>query len=127
MSNDEILTKLKEIKIENYIWIIYIGIIFLSWYSNSLEKDYLINKDVNSKKKYRYIMISIFSILIIVYLYFLYDSYKSLKELDPRSSNKKKNLVFLSFLSSLLITVSGLIFLYIAYKDEDLNVEIAFN
>ena len=55
------------------------------------------------------------------------DSYKSLKELDPRSSNKKKNLVFLSFLSSLLITVSGLIFLYIAYKDEDLNVEIAFN
>ncbi len=31
--------RLREINIENYVWIIYIGIIFLSWYANSKEKN----------------------------------------------------------------------------------------
>ena len=41
----EELKRLKNIKVENYVWVIYIGIIILSWYANSIEKDYLINKD----------------------------------------------------------------------------------
>ena len=32
--------KLKEVETEEFIWIIYIGIIFLSFYSNKLEKNY---------------------------------------------------------------------------------------
>ena len=35
--NNEWFERLKEINIENFIWIIYIGVILLSWYSNSLE------------------------------------------------------------------------------------------
>ena len=127
MSHDEILNKLKEIKIENYIWIIYIGIIFMSWYSNSLEKDYFINKNINSKTKYRNIMLIIFSILLIVYLYFLYDAYTSLRNLKPSASKKERDLATLSFIASLLITISGAIFLYITYNDNDLNIELAFN
>ena len=127
MSHDEILNKLKEIKIENYIWIIYIGIIFMSWYSNSLEKDYFINKNINSKTKYRNIMLIIFSILLIVYLYFLYDAYTSLRNLKPSASKKERDLATLSFVASLLITISGAIFLYITYNDNDLNIELAFN
>ncbi len=127
MSHDEILNKLKEIKIENYIWIIYIVIIFMSWYSNSLEKDYFINKNINSKIKYRNIMLIIFSILLIVYLYFLYDAYTSLRNLKPSASKKERDLATLSFVASLLITISGAIFLYITYNDNDLNIELAFN
>ena len=37
---NEDLNRLNDIKIENYIWIIYIGIIVLSWYANSKEKFY---------------------------------------------------------------------------------------
>ena len=119
--------KLNELKIEDYIWLIYIGIILLSWYSNSLERNYFIYKDEESKKKYRIIMIIIFSVLVVVYMYFLKDSYESFKKLNPFDPKKKKDLVFLSFFASLLIFISGLIFLYIALTDEDLNVEIAFN
>lgn len=119
--------RLKEIKNENIIWIIYIGIIILSFYSNNLEKNYFIYNDNNSKEKYHKIMIFIFSILIIVYYYFLQDSYKSIKDLSKFDSLKKKNLTYLSFFASLLIFISGLIFLYIAFNDKDIDIELAFN
>ena len=119
--------KLKELKIEDFIWFIYIFIILLSWYSNNLERKYYIYNDLESKEKYRKIIIFIFSILIIVYLYFLKDSYDDLQNLNSYDSNKKKNLIFLSFIASLLIVISGFIFLYIAVEDEDLNVELAFS
>lgn len=119
--------KLRELKNEELIWIIYIGIIILSFYSNNLERKYFIFQDINCKEKYRRIMIIIFSILIFVYYYFLKDSYKSIKELKPYDSLKKKQLNNLSFIASLLIFISGIIFLYIAYNDTDIDVELAFN
>ena len=127
MNTNELNKKLEQLKIEDFIWIIYIGIIILSWYSNSLERKYFIYNDQISKEKYREIIILIFSILIVVYLYFLKDSYNDLQNLKLNDSENKKNLVFLSFVGSLLIFISGFIFLYIAIMDEDLNVELAFN
>lgn len=44
--------RLKEIKIENYIWIIYLVIIMLSYYANHFEKDYFLTKNENSKNTY---------------------------------------------------------------------------
>ncbi len=125
--NKEIEERLKELNIEDFIWVIYIGIIILSWYSNSLERKYYKNNDLKARDNYREIMIGIFIVLVIVYFYFLYSSYQDLISLKKSDSKKKKELVFLSFLGSLFIVFSGLIFLYIAVRDEDLNVELAFN
>lgn len=127
MNYDELNKKLKQLKIEDFIWLIYIVIIIMSWYSNTLERKYFINNDLQSREKYRKIMILIFSILIIVYLYFLKDSFDDLKNIRLDDSNKVKNLTYLSFIGSLLIAISGFIFFYIAIKDEELNVELAFN
>ena len=122
----EIEDRLKAINIENYIWIIYLGIIVLSYYSNNLEKDYFINKNETSKEKYRKVITFIFTILVVVYYYFLKSSYKDLKNFSSYSEEKKKK-VILSFISSLLIFISGLVFLYLAIEDKDLDVELAFN
>lgn len=119
--------KLKQLDIEDFIWVIYIFIILMSWYSNHLERKYFIYKSEEDKKRYRTIIVFIFSILIIVYLYFLNSSLEDIKKLSPRDTEKKKQLVYLSFIGSLLIFVSGAIFLYIALVDEDINVELAFN
>lgn len=127
MNYNEIEEKLKEINTENYIWLLYIGIIFISWYSNNLEKDYFLNDNIISKEKYRKTLILIFSILIVVYLYFLKSAINDINNLKPNDTDQKKNLVYLSFIGSLLIVVSGIIFLYIAIKDEDISVELAFN
>ena len=92
--NDK-LDRLKDIKIENYIWVIYIVIIFFSWIANSKEKDYIITNNFKSKQDYQTIMILIFSILIIVYLYFTLDSYEDVKKLNIYDSTKKVILTIL--------------------------------
>ena len=125
--NNDINKRIKEINNEDIVWIIYLGIIALSFYSNYLEKKYFINKDIYSGEKYKKIMILIFSILIIVYLYFLKDSINSIKSLKDTDSIEKKNLTYLSLLASLLITVAGFIYLYISIKDKDIDIELAFN
>ena len=124
---DDLSNKLKQLDIEDFIWIIYIGIIILSFYSNSLERNYYINKDNYCKNRYLSINQIIFFILIIVYLYFLKDSIDSIRSLKSSDPIKKKKLVYLSFIASLLIAISGFIYLYISFVNDDLSVEIAFN
>ena len=127
MNYEEINEKLKILNTEDYIWLIYIGIIFMSWYSNSLERKYFTENDIESKTKYQKIMVLIFTILFVIYLYFLKESINDIKNLKPWDTPKKKNLVYLSFLGSLLIAISGFIFLYISIVDENLDIELAFN
>ena len=117
--------RLKKIDIENNIWIIYLGIIFLSFLANSYEKDYFINNNNSSKKTYRELNIFIFIILIIVYSYFEFDSLKSF--LNTNKNKKQTKLDNLSFLATTLVLLSGIIFLYILIEDKDLAEEIAFN
>lgn len=124
---NEDLNRLKDIKVENYIWIIYIGIIVLSWYANSKEKDFIINKNENSKKEYQALMILIFTILLFIYYYFTIDSYDDVKELTLLDSKKKIILRYASFVGSFLILISGIIFLIIAILDDNIDTEIAFN
>lgn len=119
--------RLKDIKTENLIWIVYIGIIILSWYANSKEKHFVLYNDEKSKKEYQNLMILIFSALVIAYYYFAKDSLKDYQKLTPFDSKKKKNLTTASLIASIFILVSGLILLGIAMTDEDIDIEIAFN
>ena len=124
--NDK-LDRLKDIKIENFIWIIYIGIIILSWYANSKEKNLILFNDEKSRQEYQNLIILIFSILVIIYYYFAKDGYDDVKSLNVFDSQKKKNLTYASFIGSALVLVSGIIFLTIAILDEEIDVEVAFN
>lgn len=124
---DDKLDRLREIKIENLVWIIYIGIIILSWYANSKETKFILCNDEKAKKEYQNIMILIFTILVIIYCYFTKDSYDDLKKLNESDSEKKKILHLASFIGSFLVLISGFIFLGIVIVDDEIDTEIAFN
>ena len=79
--NDK-LDRLEDIKIENFVWIIYIGIIILSWYANSKETKFILYNDEKAKKEYQNLMILIFTILVIIYSYFTTDSYDDLMNIN---------------------------------------------
>ena len=117
--------RLNQIKIENYIWIIYLVIIILSYYANYFEKDYFLTKNENSKNTYRKLNSIVFIILIIIYSYFEKDAISSFKNKDK--SKKQKEYDTLSLIASTLVLISGFIFLYIILKDKDIGTEIAFN
>ena len=127
MDINELNDKLKEFKAEEFVWIIYIGIIILSFYSNDLERKYFINNDLESKKKYTDLMIIIFTVLLIIYMYFAKSTLDEVRNLKQNDSMDKKRLTYLSFVGSFLILISGIIFLYIAFQNENLDVELAFN
>lgn len=119
--------RLKQIKTENYVWVIYIFLIILCFISNYYEKDYFITNNQISKEKYRNILIFIFSVALLVYTYFLYDSYKDYKNLSIYDNKKKKDFTKYSLIGSILIFIAGAIFLYIAINDQDIEAELAFN
>lgn len=121
------LDRLQDIRIENYIWVIYIIIIFISWYANSKEKKFILYNDEASRREYQNLLVLIFSILLIIYYYFTKSSYDDLNELTINDGNKKIILTYASFIASLLIFISGMIFLTIAIMDEEIDVELAFN
>ncbi len=121
------LDRLEDIRIENYIWIVYLVIIGISYYANYKEKRYILYDDDVSKREYQNLLTLIFSILVVVYFYFVRDSYKAVVDLDYMDSSKKVALTYASFVGSLLVFVSGVIFLVIAILDEEIDIEIAFN
>ena len=45
---EDINSKLRDLQIEDYIWVIYIFLIILSWYSNSLERKYFLYNDIKT-------------------------------------------------------------------------------
>lgn len=122
----EKLDRLNDIKTENIIWVIYIFIIVLSYIANNYETNYIKYNDNKSKDDYRNLMLLIFSVLVIVYFKFLKDSLRDVKK-TSYLNNKVSKLNKLSFIGSLLVFISGIIFLYIIYNDTDIDVEIAFN
>lgn len=119
--------RLKDIKIENFVWLVYIFIIILSYYANYKEKNFILYNDEKSKREYQNLLVLIFSILLIIYFYFAYSSYEDIKELKYYDTTKKKNLTYASFIGSFLILISGIIFWIIAILDEEIDVELAFN
>ncbi len=124
---DDRLEKLNDIRTENMVWLIYIGIIILSYYANSKEKKYLLYNDQKAKKEYQNLLIIIFSILLVIYYHFAKDGYEDVQKLNNFDSNKKKTLTKFSFVASLLILISGIIFLGLAIADDDIDIELAFN
>lgn len=124
--NDK-LKRLEDIKIENIVWIIYIGIIILSWYANSKEKKYLLYKDLLSKKEHQNLLILIFTILVIIYFYFAKSGYEDILNLTSYDSPKKQMLTKFAFIGSFLILVSGIIYLVLAILDDEIEIELAFN
>ena len=121
------MDKLEDIKIENFIWVIYIAIIFLSWYANSKEKKYLLYNDLLSKKEYQNLLILIFTILVIIYFYFAKSGYEDILNLTSYDSPKKQMLTKFAFIGSFLILVSGIIYLVLAILDDEIEIELAFN
>ena len=69
------IDRLNDIKIENYIFIIYYIIITISLYANKVETEYLITDNKEIREKYRKLLFVIFGMAFLVYLYYTISNY----------------------------------------------------
>lgn len=116
--------RLKLIDIENFFFLIYYGLITLSLISNQIEKRYLIYHNPIDKSKYRTLLYIIFITVFIIYAYYTYEN---IKDLNEYNNEETKRLTELSLVASILVLISGVIYLYIIYKDKNIDIEIAFS
>ena len=107
---------LSELRIEDFIWTIYIFIAIFSMISNYYEKRFYFFKIYQDKQKYRFINVAILEVAIIIYLYFLYNRIKHAND------NKYS---YLAIFASTLFVIAGAIMLYTEFKsgqDDDIGI-----
>lgn len=123
--DEELKNRLKELKAEDIVWTILIGLLLLSFYANYFERDYLINRNNTSKEKYRHLQIFIFIIATLTYLYYSLEDFQDIFSLSLADTPKKIQNTYLSFVASLAVLIAGIIFIYIAITDTELETEIS--
>ena len=115
--------KLNEIKIENYVIYIYFILLFIYLYANQIEINYLNYQNEKDKEKYRLLLYIVFGISFIISILFSIANIKDLYEYEE--SEEVYNLKKLSAIDGILIVIATAIYIYIIYKDEDINLEIS--
>lgn len=124
---DELEERIGAIRQENFVWIIYLVVIGISYYANKLEIDYFKTNNEESAKWYRCLEILVFSIVTIIYLYFTIKDYMEIMSLSDDDSYNKKKYAYLSLISDVAVLFAAGILLYIAIDDRDIEAEIFFD
>lgn len=123
--DNELRKRLNDIKIENFVFGVFIILVLLAYYANEREVDYFLNSNEFSKNQYYYIQIIIFFVTVIISIYYFYESYQDVVELRYKEYSKRKEYSYLSFIASGAALVAGIIFLYIAIDDKEIEAEIS--
>ena len=122
--NDNLKKRLKEIEVEDMVLGIFIVIIILAYTANKIEKNYFIKGLEIDKNKYYYLSIFIFSIVVIINIYFFKISYEDVVTITDDIPNNVKEYAYLTLLASILSLIAGIIILYIAISDTEIDAEI---
>lgn len=123
--NNNFYQKYKDLKIEDFIWLIYFLILFGNLYSNKLEEDNLFNKNKTDSKTISLINLTILIIVFFIYLYFFYRSYRDYKNSFYSENERKKQLNALVLVASILFLIAGFISIYVelnSFGDNEIGI-----
>lgn len=123
---EEVIKKLKQLKTEDFIWIIYFFIAAFAILSNNYERKYLLNKqNIEAYKKEKTINITVFIVVFFIYLYFVLLISQDLNSIEKNFNNPNYRNTFLKLIASLLFLVGGAIFIFQEINSNELD-EIGF-
>ena len=115
--------RLKEIKINDFIFVVYIVISIAAIICNNIEENNIKNNK-ESTKVITSIRSAIIIVGILIYLYFVYTSYKNFKNPNKNLSKKDKKANNYALLSSILFLIASIIVFYVNLLNT--NEEIDF-
>ncbi len=121
---NDVTQKLKRLRNEDIIWIIYFFIVVFALYSNKLDRDYLLKHDKTAYKREKSINITIFFIAFFIYLYFVLLLTEDCGSMEKNFNNPAYRSTFVQLIAAILFLVGGAIYLVneIARKDDALDI-----
>lgn len=124
----DVTRKLKELKIEDYIWLVYYFIVTFAIISNKFERNSLINNNKQSKNISNKINTTILIVAFFIYLYFVLNSIKNIEILKKNGNKKEVKVAFENLIAQILFLVGGAYSIYADYdaKSTDVDVAISF-
>jgi len=122
---NELFQKLKLLKEEDIIWIIYYFIITFAIISNMFERNFLITnnqKSINNAKK---INSTILIVAFFIYLYFVIVTIQNFDLIKRNGSQKELRVAMERLVANLLFLVAGAIALYADFDNNTVGTDIA--
>lgn len=107
----DILRRLKILRTEDFIWIIYFFIAAFAIFSNAFERDFVITNNSYSYKKSKVINITLFFTTFFIYLYFVLLFTTDLNNMEKNFNNSRYRNTFLQLIAALLFLIGTIIFL----------------
>lgn len=105
--------KLKRLRNEDLIWIIYFFIAGFALLSNHYDRIFLLNKDYGSYQKEKVINVGIFFVSFFIYLYFVLLIIDDLNTMEQNFENPEFRATCLKLIAATLFLIGGTIYLYV--------------
>lgn len=121
----ELFRKLRLLKEEDFIWLIYYFIITFALVANELERKYLLDNkepEINVAKK---INSTILIIAFIIYLYFVVVTIQNFDILKKNGTRKEVRVAFERLIANIIFLVAGAIAIYADYDSNTIGTDIA--
>jgi len=111
---------LRNVEIENIIWLIYLFIIGANFISNYYVEKYMYTMEEKHRKIFRGINIGVLSVILFIYIFYVYNSYKGVKQ-DTENHLYNKLILF----ASIIILIGGIIYLGVEiYKNQNPEISL---
>ena len=107
----DVLNKLKRLKTEDFIWLIYFFIAAFAVLSNAYERNYDLTNNISSYKKSKKINVTIFFVVFFIYLYFVLVFTSDLKTIEKDFNSQKYCTTLMQLIAALLFLIGGAIYL----------------
>ncbi len=120
---DSILRNLKELEIEDLIWVITLFTASFAIVSNKLEREFLFTGDLTKQKKFKTINITLLSIAFFIYLYFVMLAYSRFKLNNPNTTFKQLRIREANFIAAVLVLLATIIYFITSILSDD-NTDI---
>ena len=122
---NDLQRKLKLLKEEDFIWLIYFFIIIFALISNNFERDSLIYQNNISSNNAKKINSTILIVAFLIYLYFVITTIENFDLLKRNGSRKEVRVAFERLIANILFLVAGAIAIYADYDSNTLGTDIA--
>jgi len=122
---EDLTRKLKLLKEEDFIWLIYFFIVIFAIISNKYERNFLLTQNQNCSNKARKINSVILIIAFLIYLYFVVATIENFDLLKRNGSRKEVRVAFERLIANILFLVAGAIAIYADYDSSNIGTDIA--